>query len=170
MGSSGVLLAGNASADSLNMTSGVTGISDTIYELHMLIFWICVVIGVVVFGAIFFSLLRHRKSRGVEPAQFHESTAIEIAWTIIPTIILIAMAWPASQALIEMYDTGGEDMTVEVRGYQWKWQYKYLDADYNQTFAFFSNLATLADEIHNRSVKGEYYLLEVDNPLRIPAN
>ena len=88
---------------------------------------------------------------------------------MIPTIILIAMAWPASQALIEMYDTGGEDMTVEVRGYQWKWQYKYLDADYNQTFAFFSNLATPADEIHNRSVKGEYYLLEVDNPLRIPA-
>lgn len=170
MGSSMVLLAGNASADSLNMTSGVTGISNTIYELHMLIFWICVVIGVVVFGAIFFSLVRHRKSRGVEPAQFDESTAIEIAWTMIPTVILIAMAWPASQALIEMYDTGGEDMTVEVRGYQWKWQYKYLDADYNQTFAFFSNLATPADEIRNRSVKGEYYLLEVDNPLRIPAN
>ena len=170
VGLSAVLLVGNASSDSLNMTAGVTRISDTIYELHMLIFWICVVIGLVVFGAIFYSLLRHRKSRGVEPAQFHESTAIEIAWTMIPTVILIAMAWPASQALIEMYDTGGEDMTVEVRGYQWKWQYKYLDEDYNETFAFFSNMATPADEIQNRSVKGEHYLLEVDNPLRIPTN
>lgn len=170
IGLTAALLAGNAWADSLNMTSGVTAISNTIYELHMLIFWICVVIGVVVFGAIFWSLLRHRKSRGVEPAQFHESTSVEIAWTMIPTLILVAMAWPASQALIEMYDTGGEDMTVEVRGYQWKWQYKYLDADYNETFGFFSNLATPTDEIHNRSVKGENYLLEVDNPLRIPAN
>ncbi len=152
------------------MTVGVTGISNTTYELHMLIFWICVAIGVVVFGAILWSLIAHRKSRGVEPAQFHENTSVEIAWTMIPTLILVAMAWPASQALIEMYDTGGEDMTVEVRGYQWKWQYKYLDADYNETFGFFSNLATPADEIQNRSVKGENYLLEVDNPLRIPAN
>ncbi|MCZ6854266.1 MAG: cytochrome c oxidase subunit II [Gammaproteobacteria bacterium] len=152
------------------MTDGVTRISNTIYELHMLILWICVVIGVVVFAAIFWSVVFHRKSRGVEPARFHESTSIEIAWTMIPTLVLVGMAWPASQALIEMYDTGGEDMTVEVRGYQWKWQYKYLDADYNETFGFFSSLATSSDEIRNRAVKGEHYLLEVDNPLRIPVN
>ena len=122
------------------MTRGVTEISNSIFELHMLIFWICVAIGVVVFGLIFWSVIHHRKSAGAEPAQFHESTRLEIAWTLVPTLILIAMAWPATQTLVAMYDTGGEDMTVEVRGYQWKWQYKYLDEDFNSTFGFFSNL------------------------------
>jgi cytochrome c oxidase subunit 2 len=136
----------------------------------MLIFWICVVIGVAVFSAMFWSILRHRRSLGAEPAQFHESTRLEIAWTLIPTLILIAMAFPATRTLIAMYDTGGEDMAVEVRGYQWKWQYKYLDDDYNSTFDFFSNLSTPRDQIENRTVKTDNYLLEVDEPLRIPAN
>ena len=113
--------------------------------LHMLIFWICVVIGVVVFGAMFWSMYQHRKSRGTVPAQFHESTRLEIVWTLVPAVILIGMAFPATQTLIAMYDTGGEDMAVEVRGYQWKWQYKYLDDDYNATFNFFSNLSTPRD-------------------------
>lgn len=159
-----------AFADELNMPVGVTDTSVAVYELHMLIFWICVIIGVVVFGAIFWSLIHHRKSAGHEPAQFHESTRLEIAWTLVPTLILIGMAWPATKVLIDMYDTGGEDLTVEVRGYQWRWQYKYLDDDLNSRFGFFSNMSTPREEIEGRVAKGEYYLLEVDNPLRIPIN
>ncbi len=162
--------AGLASADELNMPVGVTEISRSVYDLHMIILWVCVVIGVVVFGAMFWSIIHHRRSQGHEAAQFHENTRLEIAWTIVPTIILIAMAVPATSTLIKMYDTGGEDMTVEVRGYQWKWQYKYLDEDYQSTFGFMSTLATPQDEMYNRSTKGEHYLLEVDEPLRIPIN
>ena len=170
---SGALLAvasGSALADELNMRVGVTEISRQVYELHMIILGICVVIGIIVFGALFWSVFNHRKSLGAEPANFHDDTRIEIAWTVIPTLILILMAIPATQVLVAMYDTGGEDMLVEVRGYQWKWQYKYLDADYNDTYSFFSNLATPRDQITNQSVKTDNYLLEVDEPLRIPAN
>jgi cytochrome c oxidase subunit 2 len=95
---------------------------------------------------------------------------MELAWTIVPTLILIVMAIPATQVLVAMYDTGGEDMNIEVRGYQWKWQYKYLDEDYNNSFSFFSNLATPRSQIVNRSEKTETYLLEVDEHLRIPIN
>ncbi|NKC00478.1 MAG: cytochrome c oxidase subunit II [Pseudomonadales bacterium] len=165
-----LLLAGRSFADELNMPVGVTDISRQVYDLHMTIFWICVIIGALVFGVMFWSIVNHRRSAGHEAAQFHESTRLEIAWTVVPTLILIIMAIPATQVLIAMYDTGGEDMTVEVRGYQWKWEYKYLDDNYNQTFSFFSSLTTSQDEIQNRSKKGEFYLLEVDNPLRIPAN
>ena len=157
-------------ADDLNMPRGVTEISRSIYDLHMLIFWICVVIGVGVFSALFWSVFWHRKSRGAVAAHFHESTKLEVLWTAAPLLILIAMAFPATTTLISMYDTGGADMVVEVRGYQWKWQYKYLDDDYNTAFGFFSNLATPQDQIRNRSEKAENYLLEVDEPLRIPAN
>lgn len=169
-GLAAVLLPVSAFADELNMPVGVTDTSIAVYELHMLIFWICVIIGVVVFGAIFWSLIHHRKSAGHQPAQFHESTRLEIAWTLVPTLILIGMAWPATKVLIDMYDTGGEDLTVEVRGYQWRWQYKYLDDDLNSRFGFFSNLSTPREEIEGRVAKGEFYLLEVDNPLRIPVN
>ena len=155
--------------DELNMTEGVTDIAKSVYDLHMLILWVCAAIGVVVFGAMFVSMYNHRKSLGVEPAKFHENTRLEIAWTLVPLFILIGMAVPATKVLIQMYDTGGEDLTIEVRGYQWKWQYKYLDANLNSTLSFFSNLATPQDEIQNKSAKGEYYLLEVDNPLRIPV-
>lgn len=152
------------------MPRGVTDISREIYDLHMLIFIICCVIGAVVFSVMFVSIIKHRRAAGHEPADFHENTQLEIIWTIVPIIILVAMAVPATQVLIAMYDTGGEDMTVEVRGYQWKWQYKYLDDDYNRTFSFFSNMSTTQDEINDKAEKGENYLLEVDNPLRIPAN
>ncbi len=165
-----LLAAGSAVADELNLRQGITEISREVYDLHMLIFWICVAIGVVVFGVIFWSIIHHRKSAGYQPAQFHENTRLEILWTIVPTVILIAMAIPATRTLIQMYDTGGEDLSIEVRGYQWKWQYKYLDEDLNSTFGFFSNLSTPRTEIEGTSAKGEHYLLEVDNPLRIPAN
>jgi len=166
----GFLLAGSATADDLNMREGVTEISKQVFDLHMDIFMICVYIGIGVFGVMFWSIIHHRRAAGYEPAQFHESTRVELAWTIIPTIILILMAFPATKVLVAMYDTGGEDMTVEVRGYQWKWQYKYLDDDYNKTFSFFSNLSTPLDEREGRTAKGENYLLEVDKPLRIPTN
>ncbi len=165
-----LLAAGTSHADELNMPVGVTEISQQVYDLHMTILWICVWIGVLVFGLMFWSIIHHRRAAGHKAEQFHESTRLEIAWTIVPTLILVFMAVPATQVLIAMYDTGGEDMTVEIRGYQWKWQYKYLDDDLNNQFSFFSNLATPQDEIRNRSVKGENYLLEVDNPLRIPTN
>ncbi len=168
-GIASMLLSVTAAANGLNMPQGVTETSRTVYDLHMLIVWVCVIIGVVVFGAILWSVIHHRKSAGHEAAQFHESTRLEIMWTLIPTLILIGMAWPATQTLIEMYDTGGEDMTVEIRGYQWRWQYKYLDDDLNSRFGYFSNLSTPREEIENQSAKGQYYLLEVDNPLRIPA-
>ncbi len=159
-----------ASADELNMPVGVTEISRQVYDLHMTIFWICVAIGVVVFGMMFIAILMHRKSMGHEPAQFFHSTKVEIAWTIVPFLILIVMAIPATNVLIAMYDTGGEDMEIEVRGYQWKWEYKYLDENRQETVSFFSNLATPKEEIYDQSAKGEFYLLEVDNPLVIPIN
>jgi len=157
-------------ADALNMPVGVTEISRAVYDLHMLIFYLCCVIGAVVFAAMFYSMLRHRKSLGYQPASFHEHTGIEVLWTVAPLLILIGMAVPATSTLIKMYDTGGEDLTIEVRGYQWKWEYKYLDDDLQNTLSFFSNLSTPKEEIQNKQVKGEFYLLEVDKPLVIPVN
>ena len=158
-----------ALADELNMPIGVTALSREIYDLHMLIFWICVAIGVVVFGAMAISMVLHRKSRGYEPATFHESTKVEIAWTVVPLVILVAMAIPATRVLIEMYDFGGEDLAIEVRGYQWKWEYTYLDEDLNEQLSFFSNLATPSAQIQNVQDKTDTYLLEVDKPLVIPV-
>jgi cytochrome c oxidase subunit 2 len=151
------------------MPVGVTEVSREVYNLHMVIFWICVAIGVIVFGAMLVSMILHRKSRGHEPATFHESTKLEIAWTIVPLIILIAMAVPATTVLVKMYDSGGEDMVVEVRGYQWKWEYTYLDENLQEQVSFFSNLSTPREQIENRAEKGESYLKEVDNPLVIPT-
>ncbi|MBD3618538.1 MAG: cytochrome c oxidase subunit II [Chromatiales bacterium] len=159
--------AGGAFADwEVNMPRGVTEISNTVYDLHMLIFWICVVIGIVVFGAMFYSIVKHRKSRGVQAAQFHESTTVEILWTLVPFLILVGMAIPATKTLIAMEDTSNADMTIKVTGYQWKWHYDYMD----EGIGFFSNLATPRAAIENRADKGEHYLLDVDNPIVVPIN
>ena len=149
----------------LNMTKGVTEISQQVYDLHMTIFIICCFIGAVVFGIMFWSIVRHRKARGVQPAQFHESTKVEILWTAIPVLILIVMAIPATKTLIAMEDTTEADVTVLVTGSQWKWHYKYLDND----IEFYSLLATPKEQIINRFAKEENYLLEVDRPLVIPT-
>lgn len=149
----------------LNMPRGVTAVSREIYDLHMLIFWICVAIGVVVFGVMFWSIFHHRKSRGVVPAQFHESTLVEVVWTVIPMLILIGMAVPATKTLVKMYDTREAELTVKVTGYQWRWQYDYLDHNVN----FLSVLSTPSAQIRNVAEKGEHYLLEVDNPLVVPV-
>ncbi len=149
----------------LNLTKGVTDISNQVYDLHMYIFWVCTVIGVIVFGAMFWSMFRHRKSRGVKPANFHESTKVEIIWTAIPVIILIAIAIPAASTLIDMEDASEADVTIQVTGSQWKWHYKYFDSDVE----FYSLLATQQEQIYNKFDKGENYLLEVDRPLVIPT-
>ncbi len=164
------LAADTAGADwQLNLPRGVTEISHTVYGMHMFVIYICAVIGVVVFGAMAVSIVRHRKSRGVVPAAFHENIVAELTWTVIPFVILIAMAIPAAKVLIKMEDTGNADLTVKVTGYQWKWQYEYLDSG----LQFFSNLdensrqaAALNSGIDVAGV--ENYLLEVDKPLVLP--
>ncbi|WP_246034071.1 cytochrome c oxidase subunit II [Thalassotalea mangrovi] len=154
----------------LNMTKGVTDISQEVFGLHMLVMWICTAIGIVVFGAMFWSMIFHRKSKGVKPATFHESTKVEILWTAIPILILIGMAWPATKTLIAMENNDNSDITIQVTGSQWKWHYKYFDSDVE----FYSVLTTPRDQFDNREgnyvTKGEHYLLEVDKPLVIPAN
>ena len=163
------LLLGQAVAFELqpyNMPVGVTGISNEVFNLHMLIYWVCVAIGMIVYGVMLYSIIMHRKSRGFKAAQFHESATVEVLWTLIPLIILVGMAVPASKTLIKMENTSSADMTIKVTGYQWLWQYKYLDDDIN----FFSVLSTSRDEIYNRKDKGENYLLEVDNELVLPIN
>ena len=153
----------------INMPQSVTEIGREIYDLHMLIFWICTVIGVIVFGVMFYSIFYHRKSRGVEPSQFHESTKVEIAWTVVPFFILVGMAVPATSTLLDIYDTEDADMDVLITGYQWKWKYEYLN-DEGENVSFFSNLRTPQGEIYNTSDKGEHYLLEVDEPLVLPVD
>jgi len=161
------LFAADVSAEyGLNMPVGVTDVSQSVFDLHMQIFWICVAIAVVVFGVMFYSIFKHRKSKGAVAAQFHESTTVEIIWTIIPVIILVLMAWPATTTLIEMYDTSDSDVDIKITGYQWKWRYEYIGQDVD----FFSNMSTPKDEIYNRAEKNENYLLEVDNELVIPVN
>ena len=149
----------------LNMTRGSTDISNEVFELHMLIFWICVAIGVIVFSVMFYSMWAHTKKKNPVPAKFHENHKLEIAWTIIPFLILIAMAVPASKTLVKIYDDEAGDINIQVTGYQWKWQYRYLEDD----VSFFSNLSTDLDEIYNLVPKGENYLQEVDEMVVIPA-
>lgn len=149
-----------------NMTTGVTDISENVYNLHMTIFIICCVIGVIVFAAMFWALIHHRKSKGAVAAQFHESTKVEILWTAIPFVILIGMAIPATKTLIAMEDTSKADLTIKITGSQWKWHYEYLSHD----VGFYSILATSQDQIHDRAEKQNTYLLEVDKPLVIPTD
>jgi cytochrome c oxidase subunit 2 len=167
----GGLLSSSVWADmSLNLTKGVTEVSRDVYDLHMLVLYICTGIGIVVFGAMFWSMVFHRKSKGFKPATFHESTKVEILWTAIPVVILIAMAFPATITLIDMENNDDADLTIQVTGSQWKWHYKYFDQD----LEFYSVLSTPREQYENQdgtsAEKGEHYLLEVDRPLVIPTN
>jgi cytochrome c oxidase subunit II len=153
----------------LNLTQGVSKVSHDVYDLHMMVLYICTTIGLVVFGAMFWSMVFHRKSKGAKAANFHESTKIEMLWTAIPILILIAMAYPATKTLIAMEDNSDSDVTIQVTGSQWKWHYKYFDQD----IEFYSVLSTPKEQYENQdttSDKGEHYLLEVDKPLVIPAH
>lgn len=163
---------GSAHADyTLNLMEGVTELSRDVYGLHMWVFWICVVIGIVVFGAMFYSIYYHRKSMGHKAEQFHESTTIEILWTIIPTVILVAMAIPATKLMLKMDNVQESEMSIKVTGWQWKWEYEYMDNGIH----FFSTLDEASNKarqknsgIDPRSVP--HYLLNVDKPLVVPVN
>jgi cytochrome c oxidase subunit 2 len=155
----------------LNMTQGVTDMSRKIYDLHMLIFWVCVVIGVAVFGAMIWSIVFYRHSKGaVADTTMVHNTRVEIIWTTVPIIILIAMAVPAARTLVEIEDTTKTELSIKVTGFQWGWNYEYLD----QGVAFFSRLDRKSDAarelgsgIDPNTV--EHYLLNVDNPLVVPV-
>ena len=153
-------------ASDYNMPVGVTEVSEEIFDLHMLIMWICVWIGVVVFGIMFWSLWKYRKSSGAIAAKFDDHFWVEIAWTVAATVILVGMAIPSTSVMIKAYDDTEGDINIMVTGYQWKWQYTYLE----EGVSFFSNLATSQEEIDNALPKGEFYLSEVDEPLVIPIN
>ena len=150
----------------LNMTEGVTEISGRVFGLHMTILYICCAIGIVVFGVMIYSIINHRRSKGAVAANFHESTKVEIAWTIVPFVILIMMAIPATKTLIAMEDPSDADLTIKVTGSQWKWHYSYFDYD----IEYYSLLATPRTQIDGSEAKGEHYLLEVDKPLVLPIN
>jgi cytochrome c oxidase subunit 2 len=155
----------------LNMREGVTPISQKVYDMHMVSLWVVTIIGIVVFGIMFWSIFHHRKSRGVKPAKFSHSTTVEIIWTAIPLLIIIGLAIPATKLLIEMDDTSDTALTVKAVGYQWKWKYEYLEDD----LTIYSNLDEKSVELSQRvdtanPMEHENYLLDVDEPLVLPTN
>src|SRR6185295_15311155 len=163
------LAAAAAMANRYNLQEPQSEIARQIYDLHTLIMWIIVVIFVVVFGAMTYAIVMHRKSVGHQAEQFHENTTVEIIWTIVPFLILIGMAWPATKTIISMKDTSQADITIKATGYQWKWGYDYLQ----EGISFYSTLATPRDQIEDYDRKGtkknEHYLIEVDNPVVVPV-
>ena len=163
-----ILMASTAQADyALNMTKGVTPLSRDLYGLHMWVFGVCVVIGVMVFGAMAWSILHHRKSKGAEAASFHESTTVEIIWTVAPLVILIAIAIPATGTLIDLEDAKtNADINLQVTGIQWKWKYTFVDED----VSFISSLAQSSRDVIKDPTGHENYLLEVDEPIVLPIN
>lgn len=153
-------------ADEFDLREGVTDMSRRIQDLHHLSLAVCVVVGIIVFGAMFYSIVAHRRSRHPKPADFHESLLVEIVWTTVPILILVGMAIPATTTLLEIEDNSDPDLTILITASQWKWHYQYLEAD----IGFYSNLTTPTAQINNLEPKGENYLLEVDNPLVLPTN
>ncbi len=160
---------GGPAVRQLNFQPPVTAIASDIYQLHTLMMVICVVIFLAVFGVMFYSILKHRKSLGHKAASFHESTTVEIAWTVVPFIIVILMALPATKTVVAMKDTSNADITIKATGMQWKWGYDYIKGE-GEGIAYYSALATPRDQIHEGATKGDNYLIEVDNPLVVPVN
>jgi cytochrome c oxidase subunit 2 len=155
----------------LNMPVGVTATSREIHELHMLILWVCVVIGAGVYGAMIYAIVRFRKSKGAEPAKFTHNGTVEVIWTVIPAVILVAMAVPATETLIRMEDTRRSELTIKVTGYQWRWQYDYIDAGVQ----FFSTLDRQSNAARLRGsgvdpYTVDNYLLEVDRAVVVPVD
>jgi cytochrome c oxidase subunit 2 len=163
------LLAGLAQAEmKLNLQEPITELGQKVYDLHLLMTIVCGVIFVAVFGVMFWSVFVHRKSAGHKAATFHESTTVEILWTIVPVFILLGMAWPATKTILAMRDTSNPDITIKATGYQWKWGYDYLKGA-GEGISFTSNLSTPQPQIRNEAAKGTDYLLEVDNELVVPV-
>jgi cytochrome c oxidase subunit 2 len=157
----------------LNLTKGVTVLSEDLYKMHMIVLWICVIVGIGVFGVMIYSIINHRKSKGAKPASFHESTTVEVIWTIIPFIILVIIAVPATKYLLEIEDTSNPDMNIKVVGWQWKWEYDYID---EEGVSFFSNLDKASNDarmlgsgLKPADAVGDTYLLDVDNPIVVPV-
>ena len=163
---SGGAVAEEAKRWATNMPRGVTSVSNSIYDIHMLVFWIVTATGVLVFAIMFYSMYAHRKSRGAVAANFHENTTAEIVWTAVPAVILILLCIPATTTMLDVYDTSEAEIDIKVTGLQWKWQYEYLGED----IKFLSELTTPESEIYNRAPKGQYYHEEVSEPLVIPVN
>ncbi len=159
---------GGPRVNQLNLPDGVTQIAKDIAWLHWFMLIVCMVIFVAVFGVMFYSIWAHRKSRGAKAATFHEHLGVEVAWTVVPFIIVIAMALPATRTVVAMKDTSGADITVKVTGYQWKWGYEYIDGP-AAGVKFLSNLATPRAQIEGKEPRGPLYLMEVDNPLVVPV-
>ena len=162
-------MVGGPAVHQLNFQTPVTSIAADIYELHVWMIAICVAIFITVFGVMFYSILKHRKSVGHKAANFHESTTVEIAWTVVPFVIVVLMALPATKTVVAMKDTSNADITIKATGMQWKWGYDYLKGE-GEGVAFLSALATPRDQINGKVPKGDNYLLEVDNPLVVPVN
>jgi cytochrome c oxidase subunit 2 len=161
---------GGPAVGQLNFQKPVTQIAEQVYTLHNWMLIICLVIFVAVFGVMFYSIFKHRKSLGHEAAKFHESTVVEIAWTVVPFLIVIGMALPATRTVVAMKDTSNADLTIKVTGMQWKWGYDYLNGE-GQGISFLSNLSTPYEQVVDSSArKNDNYLLEVDNPLVVPVN
>lgn len=161
---------GGPAVRQLNFQPPVTRIAEDVYSLHNMMLVICLVIFVAVFSVMFYSILKHRKSVGHRPATFHESTAVEIAWTVVPFLIVIGMALPATKTVVAMKDTSNADLTIKVTGMQWKWGYDYLKGE-GEGISFLSALATPREQVVDATkVKNDNYLLEVDNPVVVPVN
>ncbi|MDB5772610.1 MAG: coxB, partial [Burkholderia sp.] len=161
---------GGPAVRQLNFQPPVTSIAEQIYSLHNLMLIICLVIFVAVFGVMFYSILKHRKSLGHKPASFHESTAVEIAWTVVPFLIVIGMALPATKTVVAMKDTSNADITIKATGMQWKWGYDYLKGE-GEGISFLSALSTPREQVVDPTQKkNDNYLLEVDNPVVVPVN
>ncbi len=162
-------MTGGPAVRQLNFQTPVTEIASDIYQLHTLMMVICVVIFLAVFGVMFYSIFKHRKSLGHKAASFHESTTVEIAWTVVPFLIVILMALPATKTVVAMKDTSNADITIKATGMQWKWGYDYIKGE-GEGIAYYSALSTPRDQIHEGAPKGDNYLIEVDNPLVVPVN
>ena len=163
-----------AEYSTLNMTESVSKIGQDMYDLHMLVLWICVVAGVLVFGVIIWSIIFHRKSKGAKPAHFHENTTVEVIWTSIPLIILVAIAVPSTKTLLEYEDTTNSDLTIKATGWQWKWEYDYIDDKVgdSQGLHFFSSLSKDANDARQLGANKElpeHYLLDVDKRVVVPV-
>ncbi len=160
---------GGPGVNQLNLTRGVTRVASDLADLHWLLLVICALIFVGVFGVMIYSIVMHRKSKGAIPAKFHEHVGIEIAWTVIPFLIIIAMAVPATRAVVNMKDTSSPDLTVLATGYQWMWGYEYLDGP-AQGVKFLARLSTPREQIEGNAPKSNTYLMETDNHLVVPVN
>jgi len=163
-----------AEYSTLNMTESVSNVGQQMYDLHMLVLWICVVAGILVFGVIIWSIIFHRKSKGAKPAHFHENTTIEVVWTSIPLIILVAIAVPATKTLLEYEDTTNSDLTIKATGWQWKCEYDYIDDKVGDSkgIHFFSSLSKSSNDARQLGANKEFpehYLLDVDKRIVVPV-